>query len=569
MSKSNRQRRAVKRRPRRRQERREPDLFDEVRTALADPDPLHLLSYVSTLLAALDPRSDGPFSAPESRADRPTVEELAAMFIDVATPETTALLTVIGALTPDDILGARIRRELASRPAPPADWLTRLADTSTYRAVCTGHTLGDGDNVMLGVRLAGSYELTIIAYIDHNFGTLVKDAFVLAEPIADILARYRRMADDPDVIWEDLTPADARARIDPAVETAAMTFPPLETETWPACRPLLEWITRALPDGGSGYQRPQWDSRQRADLKDRFFASQWGKPLEDADHRDLLESLLWYGTDYGPGDPLRWSTVRVQMLFWDWLPRKVIAPAEHLAKAPDLLRAFVRFAHAEAGLRGSLTDEALAAIDECAPRYLSEIGASGRPVPGLIDQHAMQTMLLGHFAQLVGGGAELDRLDAEPLPDEPFQWSDIPDDVTARVSEVLELADRCCDELLDIEYRTVSRRLLSRIAAGDPAIFRRNGRVETAAAAIIWIAGKANGLFDPGTGGVRLRATDVTDHFGIGKNSAYQRAKPLLRAGGFSDDTFAVHLGSPEYLVSHYRAEILAHRDGVLGDLNS
>jgi hypothetical protein len=544
-----------------------PDLFADVRAALADPDPLRLLTLVSAVMAVLDPRNDHPLAPTDE--GRPTVEELSATFVEVATPETTALLTVIGTLTSDEVLSTRIRRELASRPAPPADWLTQLTDTSTQRAVRMGHVLNDGDNIMLGVRLASDYELTIVVYIDHNLGTLVKDGFVLSEPMAGILAQYGQMADDPDVVWAELSPADARAWIEPAIERAAITFPPLKSESWPACRPLVEWITRTLPAGGSGYARPQRDSRQRDNLKERFFISRWGAPLDDADHRDLLESLLWYGTDYGPGDPLRWSAVRVEILFLDWLPRKVLAPAEYLAKAPDLLRAFVRFAHAEAGLRASLTDDALAAIDDCAPHYLSAIGSERPPHPadGLIGPQDLQYMLLDYFAQFVGGHEQLGQLDVRPLPDEPFQWAGIPDDIAGRVSEVLALVDACCDEFLDVEYRTVCRRLLARIVTGDPVVFRRNGRLETAAAAVIWIAGKANGLFESGSARIRLRATDLADHFGIGKNSAYQRAKPLLRAGGFSDDTYAVQLHSPEFLVSGQRAEICAERDRVLAGL--
>ena len=336
MSKSNRQRRAAKHREVRRDARSmrrepaEPDLFEQVRTALADPDPLHVLSYVSTLLAAIDPRGKNhPFARADAAPDAPTREELAAMFIDIPTPETTALLSVIAELAnDDDVLRTRIRRELATRPDTGPPWLRTLGETSAYRAVRMGHVLGDGDNIMIGVRLAGSYELTFTVYIDHNLGRLVKDAFVVPEPIADMMAQYQRIADDPDVIWEELSLADARAWLDEAIEIAAITFPPFETESWPACRPLIEWVTRGLPEGGSGYERPQWDSAQVDQLADRFFASQWGRALDDADHRGLLESLLWYGTDYGPGDPLRWSGVQVEILFMDWLPRKIVAPAD-------------------------------------------------------------------------------------------------------------------------------------------------------------------------------------------------------------------------------------------------
>ena len=585
MSKSNRQRRAAEHRQHRRgtrsthHEPAESDLFDDVRAALADPDPLHLLSYVSSLLTAIDPRSNRtPFARPDVAPEVPTREELAAMFIDVATPETTALLAVIGALTgDDDMLRARIRRELATRPETGPAWLTRLADTSAYRAVRMGHILGDGDNIMLGVRLAGTYELTFIVYIDHNLGRLVKDAYVVPRSLADMIAEYRSIADEPEMIWEELSLADARAWLDEAIEIAAITFPPMETESWPACRPLIEWITRDFPEGGSGYQRPQWNSGELGKLTARFFASQWGRELDDADHRDLLESLLWYGTDYGSGDPLRWSAVQVEILFEDWLPRKIVAPAEYLAKAPALLRAFVRFAHAEVGMRTELTDETLAAIDVCAPHYqivirsprpqgpavlLGALGidAAELALPEFDEHYSHEESMQDYLARDVGGLEQLEHLDTAPLPDEPFKWSGIADDVTARVAEVLALTDRCCDELLDVEYRTVSRRVLARVASGDPAVFRRKARSDTAAAAVVWIAGKANGLFES-LPGRRLQVSDLTAHFGLGNSSVSQRAATMLRAGGFPDDTFVVRLGSPDYLIADRRRWLLGQRD--------
>ena len=84
-----------------------------------------------------------------------------------------------------------------------------------------------------------------------------------------------------------------------------MTVPPYETDTWPVCRPIVEWLTRRMPAGGVGYERPEWTERDQHELADRFFASRFGAPLDDADQRGLLESLIWFGTDYGPGDPLR------------------------------------------------------------------------------------------------------------------------------------------------------------------------------------------------------------------------------------------------------------------------
>lgn len=190
------------------------------------------------------------------------------------------------------------------RPKLEPAWLADLSQIETYRAVLMSHVLGDGDNIILGARLTGGHEIACSIYIDHNLGTLVKDAFVVSEPIAALVAKYQEVAEDPDTRWEDLSLADAKARIDAAIHLAAITVSPFESETWPACRALIEWITRGLPDGGTGYQRPQWDSEAVAGLADRFFGSEEDARLDDRDHRDLLDSLLWYGTDYGSGDPM-------------------------------------------------------------------------------------------------------------------------------------------------------------------------------------------------------------------------------------------------------------------------
>lgn len=558
----------------------EPDLLADVRGALADRHPLSLLTLVSTLLCVTDSRRNHPFARPDAPdLAALTREELVRTFLDVATPETSALLGVIAEMAGDDeVLRARIRRELATRPEVEPAWLAQLSETSTYRAVRMSHILGDGDNIMLGVRLHGGQELTCLVYIDHNLGTLVKDGFVVPEPIADMVAKFKRVTEDPDTRWNDISLADACAWVDAAIELAAITFPPLETETWPACRALVEWITRGLPRGGTGYRRPQWDSATLDRLTDRFFATPYGSRLDDPDHRGLLESLLWYSTDYGPGDPLRWSPVKVEILFDDWIPRKIVAPAEYLAKAPDLLRAFIRFAHAEIGLRPDLTDETLAAIDDREPQYQETI-RSPRPqgpaallaalgvdieemadIPvGPEEPDCFEHSMLDWLALAVGDPIQLDRLDDDPIPNEPFRWEGISDGVTARVQEVLALTDRCCAEILDSEYRTACRRLLARVASKGPELFSRKGRAETAAAALVWIVGKANDLFEQRSGGIQV--SDLMNHFGLRQSSVAQRAATILRAGGFHDGTYIVRLGAPDYLVAARRRRIIKMRN--------
>jgi hypothetical protein len=91
---------------------------------------------------------------------------------------------------------------------------------------------------------------------------------------------------------------------------------------------------------------------------------------------------------------------------------------------------------------------------------------------GADGPESFERSMLGWLALDVGDQVQLDRLDDDLLQDEPFRWEGIPDDVRARVREVLALTDRCCEEMLDFEYRTACRRVLTRVASQGPAAYR-------------------------------------------------------------------------------------------------
>jgi len=548
-----------------RQERRGPDLLDEVAGALAGGEPLDLLALTSAFLTATDPRERSSFG-PRDEPSLPAREEIVATLLEVPQPETSALLTAIAVLTGDDVLRSRVRREVAARANVLPHWLAELDRARPHdRVLQMAHVLGDGENLVCGVVLPGGAELSVALYVDHNLGTVAKDGFVVPGALPALVEMMRGESDDPDVSLTELDPAEARARITEAVEHGAMVFPPLVSDTWPACRPLVEWAAGLLPSGGRGYMRPEWSEADRQALAERFLASPFAAGLDDADSRDRLDDLLWFGTDYGPGDPLRWSPVAVEILLTDWIPRKIVADFSQLAKAPDVLRALIRFSHAERGIRPGLTEETLAAVDEWEPEYRAAIRSPRLQGPeallaavGALDpEEYLDSVQLDELRRAVGGGRALDELDDAPLPDEPFAQARVPADVRDRVAEVRELVDRCCDALLDVEHRTAARRLLAAVAEGDPSIFRRRGRAETAAAAIIWLIAKANRRV--GYGG-DLAAKDLLGFFGV--RSVSQRSEPMLVAIGVDPyDRAELELESPAYLTAARRRQLIADRD--------
>jgi hypothetical protein len=544
--------------------------MDDVAEALAAGEPLDLLALTSSFLTAFDPRvTRYPFGRDDEMA-LPTREGLVESFLDAPLVETSALLTAIAALTGDDLLRSRVRREVAARGHVLPRWLLELEHAAPgERVVEMRDVLGDGENLLFGVTLPSGHALSAVVYVDHNLGTVVKDAFVLSAAVSTVLERMRAATSDPDVSLTELDPADARTRITDAIDHGALVFPPLETDTWPACRPLVEWALRHLPAGGRGYERPEWSKADRQALAERFLASPFAHGLDDADTRDLLDQVLWFGTDFGPGDPLRWSPVAVEILLSDWIPRKIVADVAYLARAPELLRALIRFSHAERGIRAERTEETLAAVDEWEPEYQHAIRTPRLQGPdallaamGAVDPtEFLGRMELEDLLESVGGKQALDGLGTAPLPDEPFAWERVPAVVRERVAEVLRLVDEGCAALLDLEYRTAARRLLARLAEADPRVVGR-GRAQTTAASICWIVAKANDRFEDGD----LQVKDLLGFFGVAANTPSQRGKALLNVIGAEQGLYGqVHLGSTDYLTSGHRRRLVELRDRLVG----
>ena len=283
--------------------------------------------------------------------------------IGVRKRETTALLAVLAELLVDDRTAQiRCRQELAERDDHLPRWITALPQVDVYRAVRRTHILGDVDELLIGMRLGGGREMTVVVLIDHNIFSAVADAGALPDSIDDALDRAAESGTDTNVV--EISLADARASIETAL--AKPTFS--ETQTWPHYRALVQWLVGRLPEGGE-CRSPAWEWGPTEELCDRFFTSRSAAPFSDSCHRELLLDLLETGT----GDPLRWSVARVEMALDDWQRHDDRMPLEVALDAPDLLRAFIPFAHAQSGIQDELTSRAVAVIDERRSSYKREV----------------------------------------------------------------------------------------------------------------------------------------------------------------------------------------------------
>lgn len=148
-------------------------LIQTLRSALRSGEPLEFLAVVSGFLEVTDSRNRDPFAQDEGR---PGLDDLVESFIGTPYAETTAA-PAIKALVTDELLAARIGRELETRRHPLPEWLTVLDQARLDPFVWfMTHVLGDGDDYLIGVTLPSGEALSALLYVDHNMGTVVKDA---------------------------------------------------------------------------------------------------------------------------------------------------------------------------------------------------------------------------------------------------------------------------------------------------------------------------------------------------------------------------------------------------------
>lgn len=340
-------------------------LADIIRKPLARSHPFHLLALTSYMIHTATP--DRFAFAKSGKEDSLRLESIVTGLINNRHRETTALLAVLAELLVDDEgLRQRCRREVATREDRLPAWITGLAHVEVYRAVRRTHILGDGDELMVGVRFAGGRELTLAVYLDHNMFSVVKDIAFALDSIGATLCAAVERNNDPDITVVEMSLADARAWIEYGLGWATR-LP--QSDSLLEGLPLLTWLIGHLPEGGQRYQSPAWDWERTSELFDKFFASPGGAPFRGFDQREMLEFFVETGTE----DPLRWSVARVEQALSS-PPTSIGHLALEMALgAPDLLRAFIPFAHAQSGIRDGLTAEALAAVDRVALDFRREV----------------------------------------------------------------------------------------------------------------------------------------------------------------------------------------------------
>lgn len=538
-------------------------LVRQVRAYLKESSPYGLLSLASELVETTTTRPTDTWPGVEvDRLDGPSTLVTLA---ETDVPELVAVAIAAAAIHPDPELAAQIRQAVPPTAVTSGpSWLGTIGDIEITGTWWQTEVLGDVDNLMVGWRWPAGAEAMAVVYVDHNQGTIVKDAFIVPESATTVLAKLATLPTPPAV---PLDPAGSRARIEAAIERVEHRVPPVSTDTWPADRPLIEWVVRHLPPDGVGYVRPEWPEPERERLLDEFLSSPEGE-VDGVDTdivRKVAESLMTFACDYGPGDPLRWSPISVEMVLADWFPRKVHLPDEEMATMPAVLEGFVRHAHARKEISADDTERTLASLDEWTPDYLDAISEheegpeahalrlarvaagvdpdafDGADLDGAdldldgsdLDGADLDLLLRVIEAQsiaLVGGLEAYEALTDEPLGDVPFDWSRVAPDLVGPTTLVLEHLDRLALERFDAEVRTIARVILATVVAEKPDLLGCDDRHLELAASILafyveWVAMPPEVIPDVGWSGYTQE--DLAEAAGAKASTIGNRAKTI------------------------------------------
>ena len=217
-----------------------------LRPALRSDDPTAFWVVAAPLVTIIADPSDLSVALPEG------VDQLDT-FLEVDVAETTALLHMIAAMGPDEELRSRARLGLTARRQPMPPQITGLAEAQVTETVALGDEAGE--NLMAELVLPRGVRAVLVAYVEWSPAPYVKDAFVVPEPLEQILEKYRElMAREGmvlDEVLETVAPADACARFtDALAATPADVAQSGDFEQWPMLRPFVEFVVSRMPEGG-------------------------------------------------------------------------------------------------------------------------------------------------------------------------------------------------------------------------------------------------------------------------------------------------------------------------------
>jgi hypothetical protein len=277
------------------------------------------------------------------------------------TPEAVICLNALGAVA-DGELRERARAaadQMASAGIQAPQWVAGIGTAQATQAWRATDVCGDQDALMIGFAYPGGGDHCMMVLVDHVLGGIAKDAAVLGPP-AEVIPLWQATS-DVDVVEEPVSVIAGRAMA--AVEWTDHTIDAPVTDDFVETAALLS--SRLGPIAAPSAEREPLAPDTREQLVKTFLADSAGALYaRDPGAWYLIDAAVDYRCDHHHADPLRWSPTATKLFLLDFAPRKMSTDRDNLARIPEVLRAWVRWASPRAGLPDQLTAATLAAIDE-------------------------------------------------------------------------------------------------------------------------------------------------------------------------------------------------------------
>lgn len=513
---------------------------------------------------------------PEATVGEDVDAALAALtdsFVEVDIAETTAALHVIAAFTSDESLRERIDAVVRGRRQPMPALIGDLESTRVRRAVTLNLSDGDGTDYVIEVDWPDGVRRCAALTLSGDSGMV--DAYLATMGLDEFVSTIRNNPRTAATVVTPVPLSRARRFMSAGLRHLALSEPAptlADNPLWPAVRHLLAWLTARLPANLEAESLSDTESLDATadprDLVEAFLSSPQAEDLSrEPDGRDaqIAADIFRFATDTGDHDPLRWNAKRIENLLVDWMHEQPDRDLAYRERVPHVLRQVITYCGERLDTGPAERTRLLGTIAELEPVYgkLAETTVKLHENQRIIESFGtgdglFEAYVLRSLATSVGGEDVLDALDTTALPEEPLDLDAVSADIRDDVQRIAGLVDAAVLDDFGIEGRTACRRLLSAVAAGDPAIFRRGSNERTTAAAIAWLAGRANRLIgEPHT----PPAAEILRRFGV--KDVRQRAETMQRAIGVKasrTDTRPV-LADPRFLVASQRRAIIDERD--------
>jgi hypothetical protein len=339
-------------------------LATQGRQVLRSGDPLEAEAWASSTL--------GLFARLTLVGEADPVAALGSRLVSAAhrngAPHAQACLRGLAAVGQGE-LRRKAMAALDGSHGPLPGWLGQIGTAKPTGAARATDLFGDQDAVMIGFAYPSGAEHTLLVLIDHTMGGIAKDASLLLSPLSDVIEQW---VDDEDIVLVDEPIGVLAAQVLEAMDMTDYTLDAPISEDYPEVEGLMRARLGPLAvpiEEAEPLSTDEHEALVRAFLDDDAGAAYTHDPHAWC----LLDALVQFRCDYHGGDPLRWSDTAAALFLLDFVPRKISAPESTLLLAPQVLKAWVPWAAARAGLPSRVVMEPLELIDEIADEFRAAV----------------------------------------------------------------------------------------------------------------------------------------------------------------------------------------------------